>query len=68
MRLVTVNLADPTAEPTAAARMIAFGAIASLATVLAAAVAWAVIGHRLAAHHVTGAMMQRVGPGTGRLA
>jgi hypothetical protein len=48
--------------------MIAFGAIASLATVLAAVVAWAVIGHLLAGHHVTGAMMRRAGPGIGRLA
>jgi hypothetical protein len=48
--------------------MIAFGAIASLATVLAAVVAWALIGHRLAGHHVAGAMMQRARPGSGRLA
>jgi len=43
--------------------MLATGAAAPLAAALAVVVAWAAIGHRLAGHRVTGAMVRRAGPG-----
>lgn len=44
--------------------MLAAGAAAPLAAgMLVVVVAWAAIGHRLAGHRVTGAMVRRAGPG-----
>jgi len=47
----------------AAAGMLATAAAAALAAALAVVVAGAAIGHRLAGHRVTGAMVRRDGPG-----
>jgi len=47
----------------AAAGMLATAAAAALAAALAVVVAGAAIGHRLAGHRVTGAMVRRDWPG-----
>ena len=46
-----------------AAGLILTGATAPLAEAMAVVVMWAVTGHRLAGHRVTGATVRQAGPG-----